>query len=557
MTIRTPATPQAPARDLPPEHPSGALFERHAFAGTRGLTRLALRRDRVLIPVWLAVFVAMAGSTASSTLALYPDIASRREIATTINGNPAMLALYGRIFDVESAGAVAMFKVNAMGAALVAVLTMILLVRHTRAEEEAGRLELLGAGVVGRHAALTAALLVSGGTAVVLGLLTAASLIAAGLPVAGSLAFGLSWTLTGLSFTAVAAVTAQLTTGARAATGLTAAVLGATYLLRAVGDVADEDGPRWLSWLSPVGWAQQVRPFAGVRWWVFAPGLLFVALATFAAYVLVAGRDVGAGLLADRPGRPAASASLSSAPALALRLQRGLLLAWTGAMLVMGLVVGSLGSSIDAFLESPEAKDMIARMGGSSNLLDAFFGTELGAVALIVSIFAIQAVLRLRAEESGLRAEALLATALDRRRFVLSHLLVSALGSTWLLAVAGLGMGITASATLHDGAWFGRLLGAALVQVPAVLVMAGFTLAAFGLVPRFAAAGWALLVGVLLIGELGPIFEVDQRVLDISPFVHVPRLGEITAAPLVWLMLVALALAVLGTEAFRRRDVQS
>ena len=527
------------------------------FAGTWALARLALRRDRILLPVWLAVFVATAGSTASSTLALYPDIASRREIGTTINSNPAMLALYGRVFDVESAGAVAMFKVNAMGAALFAVLTMIVLVRHTRAEEEAGRLELLGATVVGRYAALTAALLVSGGTAVLLGLLTGAALIGAGLPVAGSLAFGAGWALTGLSFTAVAAVMAQLTTSARAATGLTAAVLGATYLLRAVGDVADADGPRWASWLSPVGWAQQVRPFAGERWWVFAPGLAFVALASFAAYVLVADRDVGSGLLADRAGRPTATRWLSSAPALALRLQRGLLLAWTGAMLLMGLVVGSLGKSIDAFLTTPEAKDMIVRIGGSAGLLDAFFGAELGAVALIVSIFCISSVLRLRAEETGLRAEALLATGLGRRRLAAGYLVVAALGSVWLLLVAGLGMGLTAAATLNDGAWTPRLLVGALAHAPAVLVMLGVTAAVVGLVPRASAAGWALLVTFLLIGELGPIFQLDRRVIDLSPFVHVPPLGHLTAAPLVTTTLVAAALTAVGIEAFRRRDLTS
>ncbi|HEY6796719.1 MAG TPA: ABC transporter permease [Kineosporiaceae bacterium] len=540
--------------------PSGAAEQvgalSRALTGTGPMTRLALRRDRVLIPVWLAVFVGMAGSTASSTLTLYPDIVSRRGIATTINGNPAMLALYGRIADIDSAGAVAMFKVNAMGAALVAVLAAILLVRHTRAEEEAGRLELVGAGVVGRLAPLTAALIVSAGTAVLLGLLTAAALVGAGLPVSGSLAFGLSWALTGVSFTAVAAIMAQLTTNARTANGLTGAVLGATYLLRAVGDIADADGPRWASWLSPVGWAQQVRPFAGERWWVFGLGLAFVIAAAAAAYWLAAHRDVGAGLLADRAGPGRAGPRLRGVAALAVRLQRGTLLAWSGALLLMGLVVGSLGRSIDAFLGSPSARDMIARMGGTGRLVDAFFGVEQGAAAIIVSLFAIQSVLRLRAEETGLRAEPLLATAVGRRTWVASHLTVAVVGSLGLLLVVGAGMGLTAATTLHDAAWFPRLLGGQLEHAPAVLVMIGITLAAFGLVPRLATAGWVLLVVFLLIGELGPIFQLDQRVLDVSPFVHVPRLGTFDLPPLAALLAVAAALMMAGLEGFRRRDLQ-
>ncbi|MGZ4684244.1 MAG: ABC transporter permease [Oryzihumus sp.] len=537
--------------------PAPAPARARAFTGTWPLVRLALRRDRVLIPVWLAVFVVLAGSTASSTLTLYPDIVSRRQIGVTINGNPAMVALYGKVLDISSAGAVALFKVNALGAALVAVLTMILLVRHTRAEEEAGRLELIGAGVVGRVAPLTAALAVTCGTAVTLGVLTGLSLVAAGLPVSGSLAFGLSWALTGVSFAAVAAVMAQLTTSPRGATGLTAAVLGATYLLRAVGDVSDAHGPRWASWLSPVGWAQQVRPFAGVRWWVFLVGALFTALATAGAYALVGRRDLGAGLLADRGGRAEATRWLASPFGLAIRLQRAVLLSWTAGFAVMGLIVGSLANSVQSFLDTPGARDMITKLGGHAGLLDAFFGTELSIVAIITAVFGIQSVLRLRAEETALHAEPLLATATGRRRWALSHVTVAALGSVWLLFVVGLTMGLSAASTLNDYDQVGRLLGAALAQLPSVLVMIGIAVAAFGLVPRLVAASWALLVGFLLVGELGPLFQLDQRVMDVSPFAHTPRLpgGAFTATPLAWLTVVGVALVVLGLEAFRRRDL--
>jgi ABC-2 type transport system permease protein len=527
------------------------------FTGTWPLVRLALRRDRLLIPIWLLVFVGMAGSTAKSTLTLYPDIVSRRQIGASIDGNPATVALYGRVFDIDSAGAVAMFKVNALGAAMVAVLTMILLVRHTRGEEEAGRLELLGAGVVGRYAGLTSGMIVTCSTAVLLGLLTGASLISAGLPTAGSMAFGLAWALTGVSFAAVAAITAQLTTGARAANGLTGAVLGATYLLRAIGDVAGGSGPHWVSWLSPVGWAQQVRPFTGDRWWVFGIGLAFTVVATAVAYRLVARRDLGAGLLADRSGRADAGPGLASPFGLAVRLQRGVLLAWTAGAVIMGAIVGGLANSVNSFLDSPSARDMIAKLGGQAGVLDSFFGTELSVMAIIASIFTIQSVLRLRSEESGLRAEPLLATAVGRRMWVLSHLLVSVLGSAWLLLVAGVSMGLSAAGTLHDGGQFGRLLRAAVVQIPSVLVLAGIAVALFGLLPRLVAAAWGLLVAFLLVGELGPLFELDQRVMDVSPFAHTPRLpgGAFGWTPVIWLLVVALVLMVAGVEGFRRRDL--
>jgi ABC-2 type transport system permease protein len=139
------------------------------LAGTAGLVRLALRRDRLLIPAWVALFVMMSGLSASATVGLYPDQASRIEAANTINSTASVVALYGPIYDPSSLGALSITKMTAMYAALMSILMVMLVVRHTRAEEETGRLELLGATVVGRYAPLTAALLTSGGTALVLG----------------------------------------------------------------------------------------------------------------------------------------------------------------------------------------------------------------------------------------------------------------------------------------------------------------------------------------------------------------------------------------------------
>jgi len=195
--------------------------------GTATLVRLALRRDRVLMPAWIVFFAATVWFSASATVGLYPSQASRIEAANTINATASMVALYGPIYDPTSLGALSMLKMTAIYTALMSILMVMLVVRHTRAEEEAGRLELVGAGVVGRAAPMAAALLVMGGASCVLGLLTAAGLVGAGLPVVGSLAFGAGWAATGLCFSAVAAVAAQLTTGGRAANGLGFTVIAA------------------------------------------------------------------------------------------------------------------------------------------------------------------------------------------------------------------------------------------------------------------------------------------------------------------------------------------
>ena len=527
------------------------------LAGTGSLVRLMLRRDRVRLPLWILLFVSFAASSTSATVGLYPTEAGRVQAAATVNNTPALVALYGAVADPTSLGAIAIMKLAALGSALVAVLGMLTVVRHTRAEEESGRLELLGATVVGRQAPLTAALLVAVLANLVLGLLTALGQIGSGLPAGGSFAFGLAWSGAGLAFAGIAALIAQLTSSARTANGITAGVLGVAYLLRAVGDTAPAGGVRWLSWLSPIGWAQLVHTYAGDRWWVLALPVALAAVTAGVAYQLAARRDLGAGLLPDRPGPAHAARWLASPLGLAWRLQRGSLLVWAAAFLVLGAVLGNIASAVTGILDSPQSRDFILELGGVQGLTDAFLATELGFVGIFAAAFGVSSAMRLRAEETGQRTEPVLATAVGRTRYAASHLVVALAGSAVLLLAAGLGAGLSRAAHAGDTGELGRLLGAAAVQIPAAWVLVGIVVAAFGLVPRASTAGWAALVVFVLLGEFGALLKLKQWVRDVSPFAHVPRLpgGQFTATPLVWLVAVSAVLVAAGLVGFRRRDV--
>jgi ABC-2 type transport system permease protein len=544
------ATLEAPAR-------VATTGQRDGLAGTGALLRLTIRRDRIIASIWILLFVIMAASSSSASQDLYNTLESRVRAANAVNDTAATLALYGRVFDPTSLGAVSLIKLGAMGAALGALVAIFTVVRHTRAEEEAGRAELLGATVVGRYAPLTAALLLSVGISLVLALLTALSLIGTGLPAAGAIAFGLSWAGAGIAFAAVGALAAQVTEGARTARGIAAAVLAAAYLLRAAGDASGTDDSTWLSWLSPIGWAQQVRPFAGDRWWVLIYLVFFAALVTVGAYLLVARRDHGAGLLPQRPGRPVAARSLSSPLGLAVRLQRGGLVGWLIGMVIGGLAFGSIASQVGEFVDSDSARDMIMKLGGERGLVDAFLSAEMGIIAVVASAYGISAALRLRVEETTFRAEPILATRISRVRWAASHVTIAIGGTTLLLLTVGVFAGLAYGAAADDMAGFGRVLTAALVQLPAVWVLTGITVLVFGFAPGLVLAGWGALVVFLMLGVLGPIFELPQWAMNISPFTHTPKLlgGEFAAMPLVWLTLVAAALVAAGLAGFRRRDI--
>ncbi len=523
--------------------------------GTRALLRLALRRDRILLPVWILGFALMAAFSVAATKDLYPTEESLASAAGIINATASLVALYGKVYVPTSLGAVSLIKMTAFGAALVGVLFVFLVVRHSRSEEESGRLELLSAGAVGRAAPLTAALIVGMGSSALLGVTTAVGLMLVGLPAPGSIAFGLGWALSGVVFSAVAGVAAQLTTSARAATGLGLMVVGVAYALRAVGDLAAGD-PGVLSWLSPIGWSQQIRPFAGDRWWVAGVSLAGAVVLVAAAFALRTRRDLGSGFLPERSG-PAVG-RIDGIPALSWRLQRGMLTAWVCAAAVMGVVLGSLAHNVSGFFTSEEMKRYLVLLGGEQELHDAFLAAEVALIGAIVGAYAIAATLRLRSEEAGGHTELLLADATTRITWAAGHFAIALLGSAVILLVTGAAIGFAHGLSIGDPAsQVPRLMAAAAAQIPAVWVLAGLTILIFGWAPLAGPAVWALYVGFIVLGEFGQLWQLPTWVLDLSPFAHSPTLpgGDASPGSLVLLLAVAAALAIVGFTGWRRRDL--
>jgi len=533
------------------------------LAGTGALARLAFRRDRIMLPAWVYVITAAIASNSYSLNKLYPTAAARAELAASGGHNPALVFLYGRMWG-DSLGAVSAWRYGVWAAIFASLMSIFLVIRHTRADEEAGRLELVGSAAVGRLAALTAGLLVAAAANVALTLLLIVVLVLVGLPVAGSVAFALVITTCGLAFAAVAALAAQLAATARAARGIALGVLGAAYLLRAVGDASGESGVSWLTWLSPLGWTEMARPYTEDRWWVLVLPLALTAAATAAAYVLAVIRDHGAGLLPDRPGRATASAWLRGPFGLAWRLQRGTLYGWVAGFAFTFAASGAAAKGIGSLLGgSTQLRNAFTRLGGQAAITNAYLAAIMSLAGLAAAAYATSAVLRLRTEETDGQAETLLATATSRTRWGLSHIAIAVLGTAVLLAVAGLAAGLGYGLrTGSAGPEVAKLLGAAMVQLPASLAVAGAAVVLFGLAPRASVAGAWTVVGVMvLIALFGQVLRLSQWVLDVSPFTHVPKLPGVavtvhtTGAPLLWLGLAALALAVTGLAGLRRRDI--
>ena len=535
------------------------MRDQRSSAGFGELFALAWRRDRILIPATGLALVVIAVSTAKATLDLYPNDAAVTKGLADILSAPAVVALYGPVVS-GSADSLAVYKSLVLGAILTSILAFVVVRRHTRTEEEAGRLELLGAGVVGRRAPLNAAAALAALAVTVPSLLTVPLLIATGLDPVGSLACAASWITAGLTMIGVTAVAAQLTTGARACGALSLGVLAVTFALRALGDTAAIESPpggtRWLTWLSPIGWAEKVEPFGSNRFWIVLLGAACAAGGLLLAYWLLDRRDLGAGIIREREGRSEASRWLSSPEALSVRLARGSLLGWTAGFVFLGAVLGSIAGSVPQMLDRPELADLLRQIGGDrESLIDVYFAAELKMAVVLSAAAGIQTFLHARGEESTGRAELLLARPLSRGRWLGSHLLVALLTPVWLLLVVGATAGALASGAGMPSA--ATLAWAAVSSAPSAWLCVAAALLLFAALPARTPFVWGFFGLAFTVAEFGELIGLPRWSIAWSPLDHIQPLpgGQVDVAMLAWTCGATAVAVALGTLQFRRRDV--
>jgi ABC-2 type transport system permease protein len=522
------------------------------MTGAATFLRAFLRRDRWHYLWWALGATLLYYSQAVSVKGLYTTQAEFDKAAASMQGNTAFIAMAGPARALNTIGGQVMWQASAFGAVVVGLMSMFLVGRHTRAEEESGRDELLRASAVSRHASLTATLTDALLANVVVGALVAVSLVTFPLDAPDSIAVGVGLTLCGWVFTGTALVAAQLTSSTRSMYGTAGTVIAIAYALRAIGDV----GNPALSWLSPIGWYQGMHPYSGLRWW---PGLLLLALAaaaTGAAYLLFGLRDFGSGLWAARPGPDRAERALTTALGFAWRLERGSIIGWAGGIALLGLAYGSIGDDVGTLIgDSSTSRDVFAQGGGS--LVDGFYAVAIAVIALVGAGFTVSSALRPRAEEDDGRVEALLATGLSRRRWLLAQVVTTVIGTVIVLLGGGLGLGLGYAMVTGDGGRVGPFLVDTLGYVAPGLVLAGLARLLYGVLPRWASLAWlGLGLGVVMV-FFGPLLHLPSWMQGLSPYHHLALVPaeSFRWTPFLVLLAVAAGFSAVGQLAFARRDV--
>ncbi|GGC68803.1 hypothetical protein IEU95_02425 [Hoyosella rhizosphaerae] len=519
------------------------------MTGTATLLRILLRLNRTALVLWALILPTLLYLSGLSIAALYPTAQDRQAYAQMAELITVETAFTGPRNALHTLGGITVYESGwflALGAAIASIL---IATRTTRGHEQTGVWELVRSGQIDKHAPLAATVILLGLLHSTIGALSVGALVAAGTDVPGALTFGFALVCIGLFFAAVALVSAQITSHTRGALAISFTVLGIAFTLRAIGDT----GPTSLNLLSPLGIAQASSPFGTNN---PLPLIALIALATVIAIGagwLNAHRDLGEGIITERPGRPTANAFLLAPLGLHIRLARGRILAWTIGTVALMAAFGSMTTNVDEIVASSEATADIVRAFGEESFTAAFFVFALLILAAFAAACGISLALRVKIDEEEGRLGAL-AVAPRRRSYILAGYVATTIGGTLIVVMTGgAALAIGYGAAGDDWSLTGDILRAALSQWGAVALILAVAVLVAAARPSWSPLVWFGYTLAVVIALFGPIFDPPQWLLDTSPLLHTAVFPANAAGVLFGIAAVGVIAA--GFGAFARRDL--
>lgn len=527
-----------------------------AHSQTGRLFRFSIKKEWLKITAWLTGILLFVLIGIGAYVEIYGDAAERAAMALTMQ-NPAMEALFGRVIGADNytIGAMYSHTMTIMTTSLIAIMSIFLVVRNTRAEEEDGILEMLRSLPTGRLAHTNSAILLLIVTNVLLTGLTVMVIYPLGdssMTLEGALLTGVIYGSSGLFFGAIALLMAQLASNGRNTTTWSFAVLGLSYLLRIIGDTGEEI----LSWLSPLGILYGTEPFVENNWWPVFIILAATLLVILSALYLQQRRDIGAGLVPDRSGRRHASSFLKMTLGFAFRLLKTSLLVWLITVMILGTTYGSVIGDVEGLVEGNEMIEEILSADPDMNMVDQFMGIIIGVLAIVATIPALQSVLRLRVEEKKRRTEKLV-TGNRSRKSILGTFFVISIITSILMQLIQIGSFGGVAALMDYDVNASEIILSGLAYLPAIWLMIGIALFLFGWLPKFTGAIWGYLGFAFIVLYFSGLFDMPEWMMGISPFYHIPQLPneEWNWSITIVLTIIAAVVSFTGFIGYQRRDI--
>lgn len=529
-----------------------------SLTGTGTLLRFVLRRDRIRTTAWL-LGIGAAAFYFAHAVQVIADTQQALESLAVLFADPTGRMMTGPGFGMEqptyerfySSGYVLYLYI------LIALMSVFTVIRHTRVEEQTGRAELVRANVVGRHATLTSALILTALISLLAGILMWAAAVSAGFAAVGALLTAVGGFAVGIFFAAAAAVAAQLSASSSGAAGMAGGLIGLAFLIRMGGDAAEAGGST-LSWFSPLAWPQQTAPFVDDRWWpLLIPVVLTVVLVSL-GYWLSVRRDLAAGMVPMRLGRASARPVLGTPLGLAAHTLKGGLRGWGVALVLTGLMYGSFAQVMREAADDLPAE--MAQLFAGDDLILGYIAYMGLFMAVFIAAAGVSGLSKLRGEETHGRAEYLLSSPVSRVVWFGAHLGVLLAGLLLITALVGVGIGATTAASLENdgGSYFGQVVLSSLMHAPAILAVIGLVSALIGWLPRAAApVGWVVIGFGAVMSTFGTLLDLPDLITSLNLFGHVSEypVEEISAAPLLWLSAIGATGILVGLAGWNRREI--
>ena len=522
----------------------------------RVLVRRAFLDARIRTIAFAYVFALYAFVQPFGYRHAYPTLAGRLAFAHSFADNTGLRLLYGEPHDVQTVSGYTAWRVGGTLAIAAAIYGLLAAVRALRTEEDAGRSELVLAGVVGRRTANLSAMTAIAAGILILWLAEFAGFVVAGLATASSAYLALATASVVPVCVGVGAVAGQLAPTSRVALALGGSLLALLFLLRVVADTST--GAGWLRWATPLGWAEELRPFTGARPLVLLLPAAASMLLLVAALRIAAGRDIGTGVLPARDTAEPRLRLLASPTTQALRAERGTLIAWTAGVAAFAYILGVVSNSISSADVSKSLQEQIAKLGSGSIVTPTgYLAFVFIFFTLAVCLFACTQVGAARQQEGEQQLETLLAQPIGRGRWLGGRLVLATIAAAAISLTAGLftwagaastGAPISLTDTLEAGA----------NSLPIAILFLGVAVLAYAAVPR-ASAGIAYgLVAVAFLWQLvGSLLSTSRWIVGVTPFAHVGLVPvqPFRAGAAAVMVAIGAAAAAAGLGIFRRRDL--
>jgi len=529
------------------------------FKNSLPLTKFDIKRTWFSSLMWITILLTLTIFVAAIFTNLYGDIESRIGMAETMQ-NPAMVAMVGPIFDADNYtnGAMYVQMMLVFVIITVAIMNIFLIVRLTRKDEESSRLELVRSLPVGRHSKLCSAIIVCIIVNIILAILTAFGLSILNIEsmnIEGSILYATTVCVSGIFWGSIAALFSQLASTSRGAIAYSCIFLGISYFLRGVGDVSYE----LLSLISPLGLPLRTQIYVNNYWWPVTIIIALTIIVTIVSFYLNSTRDLGAGLIAAKPGKTNASKFLKTPLGLSVKLIKPILIGWGITILLIGIAYGSIFGDIEKFLDGSDMMKQLFLNNNKYTIAEQFMTTLMAISSVIVTIATLLIAVKIRSEEKKGRLEQIYSKKISRKKILFNYIILSLISSILFQTLYAIGLWGTAYTVMEEPLLFTTVLKAALYYLPAIWVMISIAILLIAYLPKYTNFIWGFLGFSFFTVYMGKLVNIPNWILKLVPYNNIPQIPveDSNIIPLIIMTFIAFTTMIIGINAYNKRDTLS